>query len=95
MRFDPTIRAIACSFLNLSTSAESKSCIINITYGSDCDQYLGVYDAVGEESSLSTPAIEFINDVSSYCVSISASYGAKTVIVEGNLDLVNTGNMIS
>ena len=71
-----------------------KSCIANVTHGKNCEQYLGTYRVNGVGSTVTTPTIQFIPEVSSYCISISASSGNQTVIVEGNLDLVNIGTVI-
>lgn len=71
-----------------------KSCTASISYGEDCDQHLGTYPANGVGSTVTTPTIEFIPEVSFYCISISASSGNQTVIVEGMLDLVNIGTVI-
>ena len=79
-----------CYFPNQSIFEDLKQCIANITYGTNCDQHLGVYRAEGEGSSVVTRAIDFKEEVSSYCLVVSASSSIiGTVIVEGNLDLVN------
>ena len=92
--FVPTMRTILCSFLNQSTSINTKQCIANITYGTNCDQHLVTYSAVGVGSSMTTPPIEFISEVPFYCILVSASNGVDTVIVEGNLDLAIVNNII-
>ena len=90
------MRIILCTFLNQSTFVNKKMCITNITYGTNCDQYLATYSATGIGSSVATPPIEFISEVLFYCFFVSASNGVKTVNVEGNLDLaiVNIGKLL-
>ena len=96
VNFDSITKTVTCYFPNQSDSMfeDSKQCIANVTYGTDCGQHLGVYRAEGEGSSVVTHTIDFKEEVSSYCLVVSASSSVKTVIVEGNLDLVNTGIIV-
>ena len=93
VRFDTATGTFLCSFLKQLMLMDRKSCIANVTYGKNCDQHLGTYPATGVGSIMTTPTIEFIPEVSFYCVSISASSGNQTVIVEGNLGFVNIVNV--
>lgn len=93
VRFDAAMRSFSCDFLNQSILMGRKVCIANITYGENCDQHLGIYSDTSIGSSVTTPTIEFISGESFYCISVSASNSNRTVIVEGNLDLLNIGNV--
>lgn len=65
----------------------TKQCIVNVTYGSNCDQKLDVYmgDQVSTDSSVTTPPLNLLGNVADYCFTATARSHNVTVIVEGTL----------
>lgn len=81
-----SMRIFVCKFNN-QPSETQKECLINITYGDNCEQHLDVFNSVGTGSAISSPPLELLNDVVEYCFSATAKSGNYTVIVEGTLNL--------
>ena len=78
-----------CTFINQPQDVV-KQCSISITYGTLCDQVLGVYRSAGPSDILPSPSIEFLNDVAEYCFTVNASSGNLTTVIEGNLNLITS-----
>ena len=94
VNFISSTRSIECTFLNKPQDS-IKMCSANLTYGASCDVSLGVYSSAGLTNRLRTPIISFLDDVSDYCFTITASSGSETVIIEGTLNvIVNPGKSI-
>ena len=87
--FIPNTRSIMCTFMNQPQDVV-KQCSISITYGTLCDQVLGVYRSAGPSDILPSPSIEFLNDVAEYCFTVNASSGNLTIVIEGNLNLITS-----
>ena len=91
-------RSIICSFLNQPLDRQ-KECNASITYDADCNQELGNYSAMGTGANVTIPQLALIHGIGSteYCYSVTASSNNTTVVVEGDLDIVNIqfGNMTS
>lgn len=90
VNFDATERSVICTFLN-QPSQRIKECIANITYGSDCDQFLGVYEGVDTGDAVRTPSLGTVRGVAEYCFTVTAISNNVTVQVEGNLVNIGTG----
>ena len=91
--FIATSRRIHCQFLDLQFSADSvKQCTASVTYGSNCDQYLGTYSNMSNGKFVPTPPLDFIDSVSEYCISVTATSDNGTFILEGTLNLISSGN---
>lgn len=70
-----------------------KQCIANITYGSSCNQQLGVYIGMGAGDKVKTLPIGRATGVDEYCFVINATSRNATVLVQG--DLQNLGITVS
>ena len=92
--FNASTRTILCNFSKTSPSDSHKQCIVNVTYGAECDQLLGFYIASESRNLIASPPLEFTSDVSEYCISVSATSDNETVIVEERLNFfqLETGN---
>ena len=94
VNFISNARSIECTFLNKPQDSV-KMCSANLTYGASCDISLGNYSSTGPTNRLSTPTINFLNEISDYCFTITASSGSETVIIEGTLNvIINLGKNI-
>ena len=82
-------RSIICLFPNQQQGL-TRQCSVNITYGENCEFFLAPYSTSGPSNSLPSPSIEFLSTVSEYCFTVVASSGNKSVIVEGNLNLITS-----
>ena len=80
------MRIFVCEFINQPLETQ-KECLINITYGENCEQQLDVFNSVGTGSAISSPPLELLSDVVEYCFTATAKSGNLTVIVEGTLNL--------
>ena len=72
----------------------TKECSLNITYGPECGQLLGLYTNVGTGDSVSSPELPLLEDISEYCFTITARSNNVTVSVEGTLNLFEVSNII-
>ena len=72
----------------------TKECSINITYGPNCGQQLGLYTSEGTGDSISSPELPLIEGVSEYCFTVTARSNNVTVSVEGTLNLIEVLNII-
>ena len=81
-------RSIVCQFPNLQ-QAETE-CIANITHGPNCDQQVGIYKEKNNSNLVIIPPLEIASNIVEYCLSINATNGNSTVIVQGTL--VDIGN---
>lgn len=90
VNFDATERSVICTFLN-QPSQRVKECNANITYGSDCDQFLGVYEGEDTGDAVRTPSLGTVPGVAEYCFTVTAISNNVTVQIEGNL--VNIGEV--
>ena len=82
MSFSQDDQSIVCSFFNQPT-ATLKNCSANITYGSNCDQLLGVYSTETSGNTLRTPPLVTRADTTEYCYVVTATSSNVTVMVEG------------
>ena len=80
--FDSTTKRVMCLFLN-EISNSIKYCNATVRYGEECDQQVGMYSNTSNSNSVLTPQIEFINDVSKYCLFAIAVSDNITIAVEG------------
>ena len=91
---NPDIVTLTCEFTEQSLGF-ARECLINITYGDDCEEQLDVYttDLDSDTGLLVTPRIELVDGVSRYCFSATATSGNTTVIIEGTFNLfgINIG----
>lgn len=83
--FDSSTQSINCLFL--TDSPNEKYCTVNVTYGSKCDQPVGVYPGKGTSNSVDTPQIPLNDDASEYCLFVNATDNNMTVIVEERLNI--------
>ena len=67
-----------------------KQCIANITFGSKCDQHLGMYSGMGTGNKVRTSPVGRAPGVDEYCFVVNATSRNITVLVQGNLR--NSGN---
>ena len=82
-------RSITCTFMNQQQGINNL-CSVNVTYGTNCEQILGVYSSTGPSNPLPTPPFELLGSVVEYCFTVTASSGNKSVVVEGNLNLLTS-----
>lgn len=64
-----------------------KECVVNVTYGDNCNILLGVYEVSDKGDKLETPPLGFIEDVDHYCYSVTTRNQNLSVIVEGVINL--------
>ena len=57
-----------------------KECVVNVTYGDNCNILLGIYEASDKGDKLETPPLGFIEDVDHYCYSVTTKKSEKKVI---------------
>ena len=92
--FNPGSVTITCTFADKSFGV-AKECLINISYGNNCDEQLGLYTTNFDKDTqaLVTPSIELV-DTTRYCFSAIAKSGNTTVIIEGHFNIfgINTGS---
>ena len=88
---------LTCEFTEQSLQF-AHECLINITYGDNCEEQLDVYTTVLDSDTglLVTPRIDLVNGVSTYCFSATANSGNTTMIIEGTFNLfgVNIGKIL-
>ena len=84
MNFDRNQRSIICTFLNQPRNIE-KQCSANITYGEDCDRFLGIFAGMGTGDNVTTHPLETISGVTEYCFLVTAETNNVTVLVDGTL----------
>ena len=86
VNFDLNQRSIICTFLNQPPNIV-KQCSANITYGEDCDRFLGVFSGMGTEDTVATQPLESVPGVVEYCFLVTAAAGTNnvTVLVDGTL----------
>ena len=89
VNFDPIQKSIICTFLNQPPNI-MKQCSANITYGEDCDRFLGVFSGMGTEDTVATRPLETVPGVAKYCFLVTAETNNVTVLVDGTL-LIITG----
>ena len=86
--------SVLCHFLRASTT--DKQCIANVTYGDNCDQFLGTYTGVGTSDIITTSPLEFINGVSEYCLYVIAITNNNIIVVEDlRINLLTIGRGMS
>jgi hypothetical protein len=91
IKFDFTERRIICTFLNDLTKFNGpKLCVVNFTYGSNCQNHLETYTYQNKNGGDSV-TVWFQNltrnNEPSYCFTILTNNGNKTVLVEGRLNV--------
>ena len=84
MNFDPNQRSIICTFLNQRFDI-IKQCNANITYGENCEIFLGIYSGMGTGDSVETQQLEAMPGVVKYCFLVTAISNNVTVLVDGTL----------
>jgi hypothetical protein len=62
-----------------------KRCSANITYGENCDRFLGVFTGMGTGDTVETQPLETVPGVAEYCFLTSAETSNVTVLVDGTL----------
>jgi hypothetical protein len=82
--FDVNQRSIICTFLNQPSNIV-KQCSANITYGENCDRFLGVFNGMGTGDSVVTQPLETVPRVAEYCFLVTAETNNVTVLVDGIL----------
>ena len=94
--FSLNVKNVICLFLNNEIKDTQKECKVVITYGSGCNQMLGVYSGKGRGSSIeTTPPLQIVDDVTKYCFNATLSIiniGIvinTTIVIEGTINLVN------
>ena len=87
VNFNSEMKTIICTFLNQPKDT-TKECSLNIIYGPNCDQQLGLYTNEGTGDSVSTPELPLIEGVTEYCFTVTARSNNITVNVEGTLNLI-------
>lgn len=90
--FIASTKRFHCQFLRSSPVNSVQQCTVNVTYGSNCDKNLGTYRNTNNSNFVLTPPLDFIDSVSEYCFSVAATSNNEIVILEGILNLINTGN---
>ena len=90
--FIASTKRFHCQFLRSSPANSIQQCTVNVTYGSNCDKPLGMYTNMSSSNFVPTPPLDFIDSASEYCISVAATSDNGIVIVEGILNLFNTGN---
>ena len=85
MNFDTETRRVLCSFLNETLINISRQCIATISYGANCDLGVTVYQNTSNSVSVLTPPIEFMDEVSEYCLCVKAISNTVSLSVEGAL----------
>ena len=80
--FDPTTRQVLCLFLNPISTNISRECKAILTYGPNCDQEIGVYSNSSTSVSVTTPQLDFTDEVFEYCLFVTAVDDTITVTVE-------------
>ena len=93
INFDSDLKTIICVFLNQPMDF-TKECVINVTYGPNCDQQLDSYSLEGTGDAVATPQLPLIEGTAEYCFTITARSDNVTVIVEGTLNLIEVLNVI-
>ena len=84
MNFDLNQRSIICTFLNQPPNI-IKRCSANITYGEDCDRFLGVFSGMGTGDTVTTQPLEAVPGVTEYCFLVTAEANNVTVLIDGTL----------
>ena len=96
--FIPDTLTLTCRFIGQSLGF-AQECLINITYGDDCEEQLDIYtsDHDSDTGLLVTPRIDLVDGVSRYCYFATATSGNTIVIIEGifNLFEVNVGKTLT
>lgn len=64
-----------------------KQCSANITYGEDCNRFLGVFSGMDTEDIVVTQRLERVPGVIEYCFLVIAEANNVTVLVNGTLHL--------
>ena len=93
--FNASTRTVVCNFSKTLASDSHKQCIVNLTYGAECDQLLGTYTGIGSNNLITSSPLGFMSDVSEYCISVNATRDNETVIVEERINFFQTGNNIT
>jgi hypothetical protein len=84
VNFDLNQRSIMCTFLNQPLNIV-KRCSANITYGEDCDRFLGFFNGMGTGDTVTTQPLEAVAGVDEYCFLVTAESINVTVLVDGTL----------
>ena len=84
VNFDPIQKRIICTFLNQPPNA-MKQCSANITYGEDCDRFLGVFNGMGTGDTVATQPLETVAGIVEYCFLVTAETNNVMVLVDGTL----------
>ena len=84
VNFDLNQKSIICTFLNQPPNIV-KQCSANITYGEDCDRFLGVFSGMGTGDTVATQPLESVPGVVEYCFLVTARTNNVTVLVDGTL----------
>lgn len=94
--FIASTKRFLCQFLRSLPADSVQQCTVNVTYGSNCDQHLGMYLNMSNSNFVLSPPLEVIDSVTEYCISVAATSNnaPEPVIVEGILNLLITGNNI-
>ena len=93
--FDPNRRSIICTFLNQQRGI-LKQCYANISYGEDCNRFLGIFIGMGAGDTVETPPLDTVPGVVEYCFLVTAETNNVTVLVDGTvLNIIgNTHNVV-
>ena len=94
VNYDLSQRSIVCTFLNQPPNIV-KRCSANITYGEQCDRFLGVFNGMGTEDTVATQPLETVPRVAEYCFLVTAETNDVTVLVDGTLLLSITGTYMT
>ena len=89
VNFDLNQKSIICTFLNQPPNVV-KQCSANITYGEDCDRFLGILSGMGAGDTVETQPLETIAGVVEYCFLVTAETNNVTVLVNGFLNNIGT-----
>ena len=85
VNYDRNQRRIICAFLNQPPNIV-KQCSAIITYGEDCDRFLGIFVGVGRgDNMILTEPLETKPGVVEYCFLVTAESNNVTVLVDGTL----------
>ena len=85
VNFDLNLKSIICTFLNQPPNV-MKQCSANITYGEDCDRFLGVFSGMGTGDTVATQQLVTIPGVAEYCFLVTAEINNVTVLISGFLN---------
>lgn len=74
---------LSCMFLEPFKNGQL-SCIANISYGDNCQQFLGMFTGqLNEFEDTSAIVLELEDDIIDYCYNVIASNNSLSIYVEG------------